>query len=103
MKNLKKAITGFFSDDESWSDSFFDELEKQKSGEKMNIKNTKFVMATPEFREKCLENAIAWQDNEHQVIYETDMEARYVAAEFIANMQGFTLYENNAVYPKNND
>jgi len=110
MKKLKTLIVNYFgTSNEAWADDFFEQLEQIKrenqpdTGDKMDITNTKYVLATEEFREKCIAGAIAWQDNEHQVIYESDMEARYVAAEFIANLQGFTLYENNAAYPKKNE
>jgi len=60
-----------------------------------------FVLASDEVMKDCYERAQAWYNEPNQKMFkDVQSIARSAIAEFIANEQGFTLFELSATYPK---
>jgi hypothetical protein len=66
-----------------------------------------FILATPEQAEAFMLTAINWNGAGNQHRFKDNPEVKIFAisavAEYLANEKGFTMYRENATYPKSAD
>lgn len=63
-----------------------------------------FVLANEDVRKECVKKAQAWANEPNQVLFGQNTEQHDIAvaavAEYIANEKGFSMFNINSKYPK---